>query len=639
MKAQTFTLLYQFTGGKDGGNPVTGLVEDGAGNFYGTTSGGGIVGGTCKPLQGCGVVFKLDPSGKQTVLYSFSGLADGEIPNGSLVLDGAGNLYGVTAGGGLTGGTCTLPQGCGVVFKLDTAGSNYTVRYTFKGGTDGSGPQGSLVLDSAGNLYGATQGGGASMHGTIFKLDTSLTETVLYSFTGMADGSGPLGSLVLDASGMVLYGTTAGTVFSVDTTGSNFTVLHSFAKAASLNAGVILDPAGNLYGTSSTGGALNCVNSRNHAYGCGFVFKLDTTSHETDYSFTMGEHFPVAGVVQDAGGNLYGTTDFRGPSFDSGVVFKRNPNANGETVLFDFHDGGLGGAGRIPGLVLNALSGNLYGTTEFSGFYGAGTVFKLDPNGHPNFALILAPAGKGSGTVTGKPPGIDCPSSCLAFFFPGTAVTLTATAAAGSVFSGWGFPSCPGTGPCSLTITNSKQVVFATFLVDFSLTASALTPATISPGGSSTSMVNVTAGAGFSGAAALSCSVQPAPALAPTCSISPSSTPPGTPATLTVSTTGPTAAALPSKGGSGLFYAVWLPLIGLVAVRAGLGRGQKKEKVLAVILGCILLGGVVFQVACGGNSSGGGSSGTPAGTYTITVNGVDTTGTLKHSTMAMLKVQ
>jgi uncharacterized repeat protein (TIGR03803 family) len=153
-QAQTFTLLYQFSGGKDGGNPLAGLVEDAAGNLYGTTSGGGVIGGTCKILLGCGVVFKLDTSSKETVLYSFTGLADGESPSGGLILDPAtGNLYGI-AGGGVSK--------AGVVFQVDTSGSNYAVLYSFTGGADGYGPQGSLVLDTAtGNLYGATQGGGA----------------------------------------------------------------------------------------------------------------------------------------------------------------------------------------------------------------------------------------------------------------------------------------------------------------------------------------------------------------------------------------------------------------------------------------------------------------------------------------------
>jgi uncharacterized repeat protein (TIGR03803 family) len=645
-QAQTFTLLYQFTGGTAGGNPLAGLVEDTAGNFYGTTSGGGVIGGTCKILQGCGVVFKVDPSGKETVLYSFTGLADGAGPLAGLVLDATtGILYGTTSAGGTSNS--------GTVFNLNTTGRE-TVLYSFSGKADGSSPQAGLVRDPAtGNLYGTTAFGGPSGFGVVFKLDTTGAETVLHAFTGSPDGDGPLAGLVLDpVTGNLLYGTTSaggasgyGTVFKLDTAGSTYSVLYSFSgKADGGNpyAGLVLDPAGNLYGTASSGGALNCVGGQNNKVGCGLVFKLDPLGMETPYNFTAGGDFPVAGLVRDTAGNLYGTTEFTGRAGSSALMFSMNDTNGAETVLFHFTGGGLDRSNPVGSLLLDASGTVLYGTTEFGGFYGAGTVFSLKPTGLANFPLTVAPAGKGSGTVKGNPSVIDCPSTCSAFLFSGTAVTLTATAAAGSSFSGWNGPSsCPGTGPCNLTTTSSAQVVFATFLVDFSLSASALTPGTVSPGASSTSAVNVTAQSGFSGAVALSCSVQPMPALAPACSISPSSTPPGTPATLTVSTTGPTPGALTSNAGSGLFYAVWLPLIGLVATRVGFGSGQNsKGKIAAVVLACMVCAGLVFQVACGGSSSsGGGSSGTPQGTYTITVNGTDATGTLKHSTTTMLKVQ
>jgi uncharacterized repeat protein (TIGR03803 family) len=632
-QAQTFTPLYQFSGGKDGGNPLAGLVEDAAGNLYGTTSGGGVIGGTCKILLGCGVVFKLDTSSKETVLYSFTGLADGESPSGGLILDAAtGNLYGI-AGGGVSK--------AGVVFKVDTSGSNYAVLYSFTGGADGYGPQGGLVLDTAtGNLYGATQGGGASMKGAVFKLDTSSIETVLYSFTGGADGSGPLGSLVLDAGN--LYGTTPGTVFKVDATTGAETTLHTFtgkADGGALRAGVVLDPGGNLYGTASIGGALNCLGGQNNKTSCGLVFKLDPSGVETEYNFTPGAgEIPSAGLVRDSAGNLYGTTEFTGPhAGTSALLFRMNDSNGSETVLLTFAGGGLDSSSPVGSLILDASGRVLYGATEFGGFYGAGTVFKFAPTGAANFPLTVAPAGSGSGTVTGNPPVIDCPSTCSAFLFPRTAVTLTATAAAGSSFSGWTGP-CSGTGACNLTTTSSAEVVFATFLVDFGLSASALTPGTISPGGSSTSAVDVSAQSGFNGSVALTCSVQPSPVLAPTCSISPNSTIPGTAAALTVSTTPATARVLRSSGGAGLFYAAWLPLIGLVATRVGFGSAQKRKGTIAAgMLACLLLAGLFFQIACGGSSSSNTSKGTPAGTYTITVTG--TSGSLKHSTTAMLNVQ
>jgi uncharacterized repeat protein (TIGR03803 family) len=639
--AQTFTLLYQFPGGPGVGNPPAGLVEDGAGNFYGTTSGGGVIGGTCKILQGCGGIFKLDTSGKETVLYSFKGTPDGSDPLASLVLDAAGNLYGTSGGGAF---------GAGTVFKLDTAGKE-TLLYSFAGPPDGANPQASLVFDAAGNLYGTTYVGGTAGFGTVFKLDTNGVETVLHSFAGPPDGVNPQAGLVLDPAGTTLYGTTLhggasgfGTVFKLDTAGGTYSVLYSFSgKADGGNpyAGLVLDPAGNLYGTSSSGGALNCLGGQNNKVGCGLVFKVNSvTGIEGVYNFTAGGDFPVAGLARDTTGNLYGTTEFTGSrAGTTALLFKMNETSGAETVLFPFAGGGLDRSNPVGNLLLDASGTVLYGTTEFGGFYGAGTVFKFDPTGPANFPLTVAPAGNGSGTVTGKPPVIDCPSTCSAFLFPATAVTLAANAAAGSSFSGWSGP-CSGTGACNLTTTNSAQVVFATFILDFALSASALAPGTVSPGSPSTSTVNVTAQSGFNSAVSLTCSVQPTPALAPTCSISPSSTTPGTPATLTVSTTPPTTGAVRSSGNSGLFYAVWLPLVGLVASRVGFGSGRKRKgPIAAVALACILFAGLFFQVACGGSSNNinHGSGGSPAETYTITVTG--TSGSLKHSTTTMLKVQ
>ena len=156
--------------------PYGGLIRDSKGNLYGTTNGGGA--------SGAGVVFKVDTSGNETVLYSFTGGADGGYPLAGVIRDSAGNLYGTTNGGGASG--------AGVVFKVDTSG-NETVLYSFTGGADGGFPLWVvLARDSAGNLYGTTAGGGASGAGVVFKVDTSGNETVLYSFTGGADGGNPV---------------------------------------------------------------------------------------------------------------------------------------------------------------------------------------------------------------------------------------------------------------------------------------------------------------------------------------------------------------------------------------------------------------------------------------------------------------
>jgi uncharacterized repeat protein (TIGR03803 family) len=251
------------------------VIRDSVGNLYGTTGGGGTF--------GFGTVFKLDTSGKETVLYSFTGGADGEFPEAGLVRDVAGNLYSTTIFGG-TSGNCN--GGCGTVFKLDTTGKE-TVLYSFRNG-DGAYPN-SVIRDSAGNLYGTTYGGGppsfcfGSGCGVVFKVDTTGKETVLYTFTGGADGANPYAGLVRDAKGN-LYGTTSyggdmaackggcGVVFKLDKTGKE-TVLHRFmgADGASPYAGLVRDAKGNIYGTTFTGGDLTCVV---YVGGCGVVFKL-----------------------------------------------------------------------------------------------------------------------------------------------------------------------------------------------------------------------------------------------------------------------------------------------------------------------------------------------------------------------------
>ncbi len=314
--AGTETVLHSFTGQPDGAIPFAGLIRDSAGNLYGTTERGGI---------GYGVVFKLDTSGTETVLYSFTGGADGGSPASGVIRDSAGNLYGTTTVGGIG---CHF--GCGVVFKLDTAGTE-TVLHTFRGG-DGANPATALIRDSAGDLYGTTPNGGSSNAGVVFKVNKT-GETVLHSFRGGADGASPLAGLIQDSAGN-LYGTTAygglrgcpprnacGVVFKLDTTGT-YTVLYSFtgkADGANPFAGLIQDSAGNLYGTTNGGGTSRL----------GVVFKLDTTGTETVlYSFTgVADGFnPFAGVIRDSAGNLYGITPFGGiASCECGVVFKLQP--------------------------------------------------------------------------------------------------------------------------------------------------------------------------------------------------------------------------------------------------------------------------------------------------------------------------
>jgi uncharacterized repeat protein (TIGR03803 family) len=242
-------VLHNFTGEADGGDPYGGVILDSKGNVYGTASEGGE--------SNSGVVFKIDTAGQETVLYSFTGGADGGFPYGNLIQDAAGNFYGTTNGGGASG--------AGVVFKLAPSGQE-TVLYSFTGGADGGYPLAGLVRDAAGNFYGTTNGGGASGTGVVFKVVPSGQETVLYSFTGGADGAYPWWvTPVLDSAGN-LYGTTiaggtanAGVVFKVAPSGQE-TVLHTFtggADGGNPEAGVILGREGQLYGTTAFGGRTN----------------------------------------------------------------------------------------------------------------------------------------------------------------------------------------------------------------------------------------------------------------------------------------------------------------------------------------------------------------------------------------------
>jgi uncharacterized repeat protein (TIGR03803 family) len=315
--------------------PLAGLIRDRAGNFYGTTSAGGGP-GKCGHY-GCGTVFKVSPNTfKVVVLHHFRGGNDQISPGyGPLVRDAAGTLYGTTLGG--IGGCC------GTVFKIDKA-RKLTVLHTFAGGADGLRPAAGVIRDEQGNLYGTTSEAGTVNSncpfgcGTLFKIDPSGKETVLHSFTGGADGEYPLGALVRDGVGN-LYGPTVfggngncpqeqlgcGTVFKLDTSG-NETVLYSFtggADGAFPQAGFVRDTAGNLYGTAKNGGNLNCTVYKSS--GCGVVFKLDATGKETVlYTFSGADGAgPAASLLRDKKGNLYGTTLSGGNGY--GVVFKLTP--------------------------------------------------------------------------------------------------------------------------------------------------------------------------------------------------------------------------------------------------------------------------------------------------------------------------
>lgn len=368
-RAQTFKILHQFKSGQSGINPEAGLVLDTQGNLYGTTYNDGA--------YASGTVFEISAAGKEKVLHSFTGTrSDGAAPMyGSLAIDSSGILYGTTSGGGLFSQSCLF--GCGTVFKVDPFGKE-TVLYSFTNANgDSYLPWFGVVRDSAGNLYGSTLFGGIFGAGIVYKIGPAGGETILYSFQNSPDGSIPQGTLVLDPKDN-LYGTTssggssfAGTVFEVSPAGKE-NVVYNFtgqADGGGPSDGLVRDSSGNLYGTTQYGGSL----------GVGTIFKVTPQGQETTlYSFAGGGSDGAspsgASLVRDSAGNLYGVTQSGGAS-DFGVVFKLDSGGN-ETILHSFS----GTDGKISyGTLALDSSGNLYGTTYEGGAYGGGVVFKITP--------------------------------------------------------------------------------------------------------------------------------------------------------------------------------------------------------------------------------------------------------------------
>lgn len=360
-KAQTFTIVHSFGAPNDGAYPSAPLLRDSMDNLYGASQGGGSF--------GWGTVFKIDPSNKERVLYSFRDGADGLIPSisflqsgtivgttyqggfnlfgtvfklnpegnltnlfsccnpteigtfpGGVIQDVDGNLYVVALAGGDF--SCSL-TGCGTIFKL-SGPSTATLVHTFGGeGGDGQNPNGSLLRDAAGNLYGTTLYGGTSGYGTIFKIVPGDIETVLYSFEGSGDGSFP-------------------------------------------SSGVYRDPQGNLYGTTASGGSHNF----------GTVFKVTSSGEHLvlyDFNGSDGDQ-PTGGAILDPSGNIYGVT-YLGGRHNKGTVFKLNTNGD-LTVLHDFSGAN---DGAYPESVL-PMNGTLYGVTYQGGTYNLGVLFRLVPD-------------------------------------------------------------------------------------------------------------------------------------------------------------------------------------------------------------------------------------------------------------------
>jgi len=407
--AQTATPLFSFSDRIPGGLPFSNLISDSQGNLYGTAAQGGNLLCPYAINVGCGVVFELSRASdgwKEAVLYTFVG-TDGMAPDGGLIFDDVGNLYGTTSGGGLQ--HCS----CGTVFKLTPSASGewtLTSLYTFSG-FDGGVPLSNLTLDSTGNLYGTAYAGGLTVCyngcGVVFELSPSSNgtwkETVLHKFN-QTDGSYPESGLIIDKAGN-LYGTATaggnlncsgfdfvgcGLVFELSPRSSGEwgeTVLRTFTG---INGGwqpfdsLTFDAQGNLYGTTALGGTDTHEPGCN--VGCGLVFELSRSSsgdwnEEVLYSFTGADDGanPAANVVFDSAGNLYGTTQYDGDG-GQGTVFKLLPSSSGSwnfQVLTTFN-GFLLGALPESGLLVDA-AGNLYGTTPYGGGQGWGTVFEITP--------------------------------------------------------------------------------------------------------------------------------------------------------------------------------------------------------------------------------------------------------------------
>jgi uncharacterized repeat protein (TIGR03803 family) len=353
-------LLHSFNG-TSGIQPM-GLSMDAAGNLWGVTAEGGV--GCPSTQPGCGTVFELTPiSGgwKPKAIYAFKGGTDGALPWGNLAFDGQGNVYGTTIIGGST--AC----GCGVVYELTPQSGSYkeTVLYRFTGYGDGNGPVGGPVLDAAGNLYGTTSGGGTSGWGTVFELSLNggtWTQSILHNFTPDPDGAEPSGSLVFDAQG-------------------------------------------NLYGTTTEGGTGRCSGTPG---GCGTVFEVSPGAgsgwtESVLYNFKAGDdgYDPISAVVVGASGSLYGATYLGGGTGCSelgcGTVFELTSDGAGawtETVIRRFSTPAEG-SNPSAGLVFGS-NGSLYGVTLAGGLFGLGTAFELTPGSAGWTESILHNFGNGN---------------------------------------------------------------------------------------------------------------------------------------------------------------------------------------------------------------------------------------------------
>lgn len=384
-------VIYSFAGDEDGEYPDTELVADSAGNLYGTTVSGGE--------HDSGTVFRLSPAPggwTHTILYSFSGGADGAEPYKGVTLDANGNLYGTAVIGGLHTGPC-IEDGCGVAYKLSPSGSRWTqtVIHFFTGGADGYGPGTRPTFDRKGNLFGTTPVGGSTGFGIVYELKPAAAgapwaEQIVHTFTGTYDGiGGSAGRLVFDQSGNI-YGTCtaggehgAGTVYKLAPSGNGGwteTTLYAFRGAPDAGfpyGAVTFDSQGNLYGTTYYAGANNL----------GSIYRLTerngTWTETALYSFTGGPDGlgPISTLARGSDGNLYGTASEAGaPGCSCGVVFKVGVSGQSfkYAAVYRFKtppDAGF----PYDGLTADATGTTFYGATVHGGASNEGAVFSFTP--------------------------------------------------------------------------------------------------------------------------------------------------------------------------------------------------------------------------------------------------------------------
>lgn len=374
-------------------SPVGSVTVDSAGNLYGAldwTS-------ACQPgkaTANCGTIFKLNAGGKETVLHQFSGLANGASPVAPLTRDAAGNLYGVTKEGGIP--SSTLAYGHGVVFKITPQGQFSVLHKFAASGAEGALPSGPLTIDSAGNLYGtAAQGGNLSSCsngcGVVFKVTSKGVFSVLHAFTE-TDGFLPRGNLILDSAGN-LYGTTTdggpdggfnssyGVLFELTPHGQ-YAVLSAFDSGVCFDdcapSYIVRDSAGNFFGIGydiDSGGFNN-----------GGIFEVTpsgTQSVVNNLCFGVDTACPNGaepfGQIVESAGLLYGTAETGGGAtqqeFGQGVVYEQDPATSAQTVLYSFPTQS-GGLCNPQGITMDA-KGNLYGTATYCYGVTGGVVFKL----------------------------------------------------------------------------------------------------------------------------------------------------------------------------------------------------------------------------------------------------------------------